>query len=70
MFSWFVCIAAPAFAQQTYVLVVTGAPGDEDHAKKFDGWAKTFVDAAKNKDKVPAANITLLSGSQAAKANI
>src|SRR5437016_7381363 len=68
--SCFVAVAAPAFAQQTYVLVVTGVPGDEEHAKKFDGWAKTFVDAAKKKDSVPAANITLLAGPQAAKAHV
>lgn len=69
--SWLMLWAADrAFAQQTYILVVTGAPGDDEHAKKFDGWAKTFLDAAKKKENVPAANITLLSGPQAAKANV
>jgi hypothetical protein len=63
-------VARPVLAQQAYLLVVTGVPGDEEHAKKFDGWAKTFVDAAKKKDSVPAANITLLTGPQAAKANV
>src|SRR5260370_34391636 len=68
--SWLTLVAASAAAQQTYVLVVTGVPGDAEHAKKFDGWAKTFVDAAKKKEAVPAANITLLAGPQAAKANV
>src|ERR1051325_1861229 len=41
-----------AFAQQTHILVVTGAPGDPEHAEKFDKWAKTFIDAARPKDAV------------------
>ncbi|HEV3140760.1 MAG TPA: C13 family peptidase [Vicinamibacterales bacterium] len=63
-------VARPVFAQQTYILVVTGVPGDEEHAKKFDAWAKTFVDAAKKKDNVPESNITVLSGPHAAKADV
>jgi Peptidase C13 family len=51
----------PAFAQQTHLLVVTGVAGDEDHAKKFSKWASSFIDAAKKKDAVPDANITLLA---------
>jgi hypothetical protein len=50
-----------AFAQTTHLLVITGVPGDEEHAKKFSKWADDFIDAAKKKDAVPDANITYLS---------
>jgi hypothetical protein len=53
------------FAQQTHLLVITGVPGDEEHAKQFDKWATSFIDAAKKKDAVPDANITYLSDRRA-----
>ncbi len=59
-----------AFAQQTHLLVITGVPGDEEHAQKFQKWATTFIDAAKKKDAVPDANITLLADKQATKAGV
>jgi hypothetical protein len=59
-----------AFAQQTHLLVITGVPGDEEHAQKFQTWAATFIDAARQKDAVPEANITLLADKQATKAAI
>ena len=62
-----VLCAAPAFAQQTHLLVVTGVGGDEEHTKKFTKWASSFVDAAKKKDAVPEANITLLADRRATK---
>jgi len=62
--------ATPALAQQTHVLVITGVPGDEEHAQKFQKWAATFIEAAKQKDAVPEANITLLADKQATKAGI
>jgi hypothetical protein len=69
--SWLMlCSAASAFAQQTHILVIVGSPGDDEHAKKFAEWSKTFIDAARKKGVVPDANITLLSGPQAAKANL
>jgi peptidase C13-like protein len=61
---------SPAAAQQTHILVVTGAPGDAEHAQKFDTWAKTFIDAAKKKDAVPKENITYLADKQATKAAV
>lgn len=64
------CASTPALAQQTYLLVITGAPGDDEHAKKFEQWANTFIETAKNKDAVPEANITHLSGSGAAKPGV
>jgi hypothetical protein len=53
--------AAPALGQQTHLLVITGVAGDEEHAKQFDKWATSFIDAAKKKDAVPDANVTRLS---------
>jgi hypothetical protein len=69
--SWLpvVCVA-PAYAQATHILVVTGTPGDAEHAKKFDDWAKTFIDAAKKKDAVPESNITYLADKAATKVAI
>ena len=67
------CLSAnvrSAFAQQTHIVVVTGVPGDQEHAQKFDKWAKTFIDEAKTKDAVPDANITYLSDKQATKVNL
>jgi hypothetical protein len=59
-----------AAAQQTYVLVVTGVPGDDEHAQKFEKWATAFIDAAKKKEAIPEANITFLSGQKAVKAGV
>ena len=68
MFSWLpLFFAASASAQSTHILVVTGVPGDAEHAQKFAGWAKTFIDAAKKKDGVPDANIVYLADKQATK---
>ena len=68
----FVSVTVPsaAFAQQTHLLVITGVPGDEEHAQKFQTWATTFIEAAKKKDAVPDANVTLLVDKQATKAGI
>ena len=60
-FSFSVLGVSPVLAQQTHLLVITGVPGDEEHAKKFSKWADDFIDAAKKKDAVPDANITYLS---------
>ena len=67
VFSWLMVCAQRAAAQQTHILVVTGVAGDEEHAKKFEKWAASFIDAAKKKDAVPEANITLLAGRGATK---
>jgi hypothetical protein len=56
---------SPAVAQQTHLLVITGVPGDEEHAAQFEKWATSFVDAAKKKDAVADANVTLLANKQA-----
>jgi len=62
--------ARVAAAQQTYVLVVTGVPGDDEHAQKFEKWATAFIDAAKKKEAIPDANITFLSGQKSVKAGV
>jgi hypothetical protein len=72
VFSWLITAACAtiANAQQTHLLVVTGVPGDDEHAEKFQKWAATFIDAAKTKDAVPDANITLLSDKKATRDGI
>ena len=55
----------PAYAQQTHLLVITGVPGDEEHAAQFQKWATSFIDAAKKKDAVADANVTFLAERQA-----
>ena len=62
--------AASAFAQHTHILVITGVPGDEEHATQFEKWATSFITAAKKKDAVPDANITALSGKESTKAGV
>ncbi len=57
----------PASAQQTHLLVITGVPGDTEHAQQFQKWATTFIDAAKKNEHVPDANITLLSDKRSAR---
>ena len=50
-------LSGSAAAQQTHMLVITGVAGDEEHAKKFNQWATTFIETAKSKEGVPADNI-------------
>src|SRR2546426_8216672 len=54
-------LAAPAAAQEVHLLVVTGVSGDEEHAKHFQEWASTLVDAAKKREGLPDANIIYLA---------
>src|SRR5262249_33468479 len=62
--------AAPAAAQSTRLLVITGVPGDEEHEQRFRQWATSVIDTAKKKESLPDANITFLSGSKANKEGI
>jgi hypothetical protein len=50
--------------------VITGVPGDEEHAAQFQKWAATFIDAAKKKDAVAEGNVVFLSGAQATRAGV
>lgn len=56
----FCLAAAPAAAQQTHLLVVTGLGGEADYTEQFHGWATTLVDAAAGHYALPADNITYL----------
>jgi hypothetical protein len=62
--------AVPAFAQQTHLLVITGVPGDEEHAAQFQKWATSFIDAAKKQDAVPDANIIYLADKRATREGV
>lgn len=53
--------AAPAGAQDSHLLIITGVSGDEAHAKQFHAWATTLIEAAKTKDAVPDSNIVYLA---------
>ena len=52
--------AAPAAAQQTHVLVVTGLGGEPAYTTQFHEWATTLVDAVRTRYEVPTANLTYL----------
>jgi hypothetical protein len=62
--------AAPARAEQTHLLVITGVPGDEEHAAQFQKWATSFIDGAKKKDSVPDPNITFLTDKQSTREGV
>ncbi len=49
---------------------MTGVPGDDEHAKKFEKWATTFIDIAKKKEAIPESNITFLADKNATKASV
>jgi len=69
-FLYSVLCASPLYAQQTHLLVITGVPGDEEHAKLFAKWADAFIDAAKKKENVPESNITYLSDRRATREGV
>jgi hypothetical protein len=69
-FFFFLLCESPAFAQQTHLLVITGVPGDDEHAQQFQKWAASFIDGAKKKDSVADANITLLADKQSTRAAV
>jgi hypothetical protein len=57
-----VCGAARSVAaQEVHLLVVTGVSGDDEHARKFQQWAATLIDAAKKREALPDANIVYLA---------
>jgi hypothetical protein len=53
-------LATSALAQDTHLLMITGAPGDEEHAKNFHKWASAIIGAAKDKGGLTDATITYL----------
>ena len=65
-----VLCAAPALAQQTHLLVITGVPGDEEHAQQFQKWATTFIETARKKDSAADANVTFLAERRATREGV
>ena len=61
--SWlvFLLLATSAFAQDTHLLVITGSPGDDEHAQNFHKWATAIIAAAKDKGGLTDATITYLA---------
>ncbi len=53
--------AAPATAQQTHILVITGLSGDPAYAEEFHQWATTLIDAATGRYELPAENVIYLA---------
>ncbi len=52
--------ARVASAQDTYLLVVTGVGGDDEHATQFHQWATTIIDSAKERGGLGDETITYL----------
>lgn len=53
-------LAAPAAAQDTHLLVITGVGGDDEHTNNFHKWASSIIEAAKDKGGLTDATITYL----------
>jgi len=54
-------LAAPAAAQDTHLLVVTGLEGDAEHGDRFFEWATTLIGTARTTFQLPAERIIFLS---------
>ena len=52
--------ATSVLAQDTHLLVITGAPGDDEHSQNFHKWATAIIAAAKDKGGLSDATITYL----------
>jgi hypothetical protein len=53
--------AAPAAAQSAHLAVIVGLSGDPEHAKLFQRWASTLVDAASGRMGIPKDRIVYLT---------
>ena len=53
--------AAPATAQQSHLVIISGLSGEAKYATAFHDWATTLVDAAHNRWGVPESNIVYLA---------
>ena len=53
--------SAPATAQQTHVIVITGLSGDPAYTEEFHQWATTLLDAATGRYELPAENVIYLA---------
>jgi hypothetical protein len=54
-------LAAPALAQDSHLLIITGVGGDDEHTQTFHKLATAMIDAAKKKDGLADGNIIYLS---------
>ena len=54
------CLAAPAQAQNTHILLISGLGGDPAYTDAFHGWLSRFADAATEKYGIPPDRITYL----------
>jgi len=54
------CLAAPAQAQNTHILLISGLGGDPEYSETFHGWLSRFADAATEKYGIPPERITYL----------
>src|SRR4051812_23718741 len=59
--SLLVVLAAPVAAQTVHMAVIVGLSGDPEHAKLFERWASTLVDAATDRMGIPKERIIYLS---------
>jgi hypothetical protein len=55
-----VALCAPAFAQDSHLLVVVGLGGDHENAERFHRWAGAIVDAARDRYALPPERIVYL----------
>jgi hypothetical protein len=53
--------AGPVAAQSVHLAVIVGLSGDPDHAKLFERWASTLVDAASGRMGIPKDHIVYLT---------
>jgi hypothetical protein len=54
-------LATPVAAQSVHMAVIVGLSGDPDHAKLFERWASTLIDAATGRMGIPKDHIVYLS---------
>ena len=54
-------LASPVAAQTVHMAVIVGLSGDPEHAKLFERWASTLVDAATDRVGIPKDRIIYLS---------
>jgi hypothetical protein len=54
-------LARPLAAQETHLLIITGVSGDQEHKEKFEKWAATLIEVARQQDGVAERNIIYLA---------
>src|SRR5262245_26941348 len=56
---------APAVAGERYALIVTGASGGPQYAKKYDAWRASFITTLRDRFGYPMEHIVLLAEDEA-----